>query len=84
MNLPNKLSIFRMILVPVCVLVKCFPYAQYNIALGYVDMGTVRIPVLDLILLGLFVIGSLTGCRGVCGSLLFLFIRRLESEDQIA
>ena len=60
MNLPNKLSIFRMILVPVCVLVKCFPYAQYNIALGYVDMGTVRIPVLDLILLGLFVIGSLS------------------------
>ena len=58
MNTPNKISVFRMILVPVCVLVKCFPYAQFGISLGYVDAMSVRIPVLDLILLGFFVVGS--------------------------
>lgn len=60
MNLPNKISIFRMILVPILLVIKIFPYSQFGIALESIQIGFVSLPILDLILLGIFAIGSLS------------------------
>jgi CDP-diacylglycerol---glycerol-3-phosphate 3-phosphatidyltransferase len=60
MNLPNKLSIIRMILVPVIVLVMIFPYAQFDIAIPVYNVGFVTISLLNIIVLILFAIASAT------------------------
>lgn len=60
MNLPNKLSVIRMILVPVIVLIMIFPYAQFDIVLPVYNVGFVTISLLNLIVLGLFIIASAT------------------------
>ncbi len=60
MNLPNKLSVIRMILVPVIVLTMIFPYAQFDIVLPVYSVGFVTISLLNIIVLILFVIASAT------------------------
>jgi len=60
MNLPNKLTIFRIILVPVTVLVKIFPYAQFGIDLGYYQIGSISLPVVNVIVLVLFCVAAFT------------------------
>lgn len=60
MNLPNKLSIIRMILVPVIVLVMIFPYAQFDITLPIYNVEFVTISLLNIIVLILFSIASAT------------------------
>lgn len=60
MNLPNKLSVIRMILVPVIVLTMIFPYAQFDIVLPMYSVGFVTISLLNIIVLILFVIASAT------------------------
>ena len=60
MNLPNKLTLFRILLVPVCSLVWLFPYESVGINLGYLNIGNVTLPVLNLIVLAIFCIASLT------------------------
>lgn len=60
MNLPNKLTLFRIFLVPLIVLVWLFPYAQFGITLPLINIGPITIPLINLIVLGLFIIASLT------------------------
>ena len=60
MNLPNKLSVIRMILVPVIVLIMIFPYAQFDIVLPVYNVGFVTISLFNMIVLGLFIIASAT------------------------
>lgn len=60
MNLPNKLSLFRIVLVPVIVLVMIFPYSQFQIELGTIEIGFVSLPVVNLIVMVLFAIASIT------------------------
>lgn len=60
MNLPNKLSCFRIALVPVIVLVWLFPYAQFNIAMPEFTFGIVNISLKNIIVLILFCIASFT------------------------
>ncbi|MBR4610175.1 MAG: CDP-diacylglycerol--glycerol-3-phosphate 3-phosphatidyltransferase, partial [Erysipelotrichaceae bacterium] len=60
MNLPNKLTLFRILLVPVCSLVWLFPYESVGINLGYLNIGNVTLPVLNLIVLAIFCIASFT------------------------
>lgn len=60
MNLPNKLTVFRIFLVPVLVLVWLFPYAQFNIAFVEFNIAGVDISLLNIILLIIFAIASLT------------------------
>lgn len=60
MNLPNKLSCFRMLLVPLIVLVMVFPYAYFDISLGSLTFGFVTLPVKNIIVLVLFAIASFT------------------------
>ena len=60
MNLPNRLTIFRIILVPVVVLVYIFPYAQFGINVQSFDVGFVSISLVNIIVLGLFILTSFT------------------------
>lgn len=58
MNLPNKLTIFRIILVPIVCTVWLFPYEQSGLSIGYINIFGVSISYLNLIVLALFGIAS--------------------------
>ena len=60
MNLPNKLTIFRIILVPIAILVYLFPYEQFGIHFASLEFGPTSISYLNLIVLGIFIIASFT------------------------
>ncbi|MBR5341613.1 MAG: CDP-diacylglycerol--glycerol-3-phosphate 3-phosphatidyltransferase [Erysipelotrichaceae bacterium] len=60
MNLPNKLTLFRILLVPVLCLVWLFPYNQAEISIGSLTVGNVNLPYLNLIVLAIFAIASIT------------------------
>ena len=60
MNLPNKLSCFRMVLVPLIVAVWIFPYAQFNIRIPEFEIGIVVLSLKNILVLTLFCIASIT------------------------
>ena len=60
MNLPNKLSIFRVLLVPLIVFVYLFPFANYGITLFSITIDEIVLSGVQLIVLALFVIASIT------------------------
>ena len=60
MNLPNKLTIFRIILVPVLALVWLFPYEQISLNIGYFDILGVSVSYLNIIVLVIFCVASFT------------------------
>lgn len=60
MNVPNRLTLFRLVLVPILVFFALFPFAHFGFSFGYTSVGFVTIPNLNIILLILFVIGSIT------------------------
>lgn len=60
MNLPNKLTLFRILLVPILALVWLFPYEQFDIHLGYFMVDRITLPYLNLIVLLIFFIASIT------------------------
>lgn len=60
MNLPNRLTLLRLFFVPIIVFVSLFPFAQFNIAFGVVSIDFVSISVLNIILLVLFILASIT------------------------
>lgn len=60
MNLANRLTIFRVLLVPIMVLIHIFPYSHFNIAVGYIPVGTVNLTYTRIAMLVIFVIASLT------------------------
>lgn len=60
MNLPNKLSIFRIALVPIILLIYIFPYAQIGIMIPEFTFGFVTLRLTNIIVLILFAIASFT------------------------
>ena len=60
MNLPNKLTIFRIILVPALALVWLFPYEQISLNIGYFDILGVSVSYLNIIVLAIFCVASFT------------------------
>ncbi len=60
MNLPNKLTVFRIALVPIIVLVWLFPYEQFGIAFMAFYFDGISLSLLNVIVLGLFVLASFT------------------------
>lgn len=60
MNLPNKLSLFRMVLVPVLVLVYIFPYAQFHIDVYEFRFSYVSLSMVDIAALIIFCVASFT------------------------
>jgi len=60
MNIPNRLTLIRLMFVPVIVFFAIFPFAQFNIVFGYIMIDFVSVPVVNIIILVLFVIASFT------------------------
>ena len=60
MNLPNRLTIFRIVLIPVIILIYLFPYAAAGITMPVLQAGSVRLPIVNLIALAIYVIAALT------------------------
>ena len=60
MNLPNKLSCIRMVMVPIVVLVWIFPYAQLKIQMPEFHIGIVSLSLKNILVLCLFCIASFT------------------------
>lgn len=60
MNLPNKISIFRLFLIPVIVFVKTFPFAQFGIVIPVMHIGFITLSYLNIALLVLFAIASIS------------------------
>ena len=58
MNLPNRISLFRLILIPIIVAIWIFPYAQLGIELPVYYVKFVALPLKNLIVLALFAIAS--------------------------
>lgn len=63
MNLPNKLTILRIVMVPILVLVWIFPYAQFNISVPVLQFGGVTgvsLSLINIIVLVIFALASIT------------------------
>lgn len=60
MNLPNKISIFRIALVPMMVVIYIFPFADYGILTGSIEVQGVALPVVNIWVLILFAIASIS------------------------
>ncbi len=60
MNLPNKLTLFRIVLVPIVALVWLFPYYDIGVNIGSLTFGNISLPYLNLIVIALFAIASFT------------------------
>ena len=60
MNLPNKLTLFRIVLVPVLCLVWLFPYDQFGVSFDSLTVGGISVSYLNLIVLAIFGIASFT------------------------
>ena len=60
MNLPNKLTVMRICLIPIILLIAIFPYAQFNIDVPVLDVGHVGVSYVNIAMLVLFLIASFT------------------------
>ena len=60
MNLANKLTIFRIILIPIIVLVELFPYAHFGIKIPYIVIESVVLSYKSIAVLVLFALASFT------------------------
>lgn len=60
MNLPNKLTIFRIVLIPVIILVYLFPYESFGIVPTVINIGGVDLSVINLIALVIYVVAAIT------------------------
>ncbi len=60
MNLANRLTVFRMILIPIIVLVELFPYSHFGIKIPYVVVDSVLLSWKNIAVLILFATASIT------------------------
>lgn len=63
MNLPNKLTILRIVMVPILVLVWIFPYSQFNLSVPAFQFGGVTgvsLSLINIIVLVIFALASIT------------------------
>lgn len=60
MNLPNKLTLFRIFLIPVIILVYLFPYEAFGIAPAVFKIAGVQLSIINLIALIIYVVAALT------------------------
>ena len=60
MNLPNKLTVVRLISVPVFIIIYLFPYSMFHISISTFDFLGAKLSWLDVILFVMFTLASLT------------------------
>ncbi|HCY06322.1 MAG TPA: CDP-diacylglycerol--glycerol-3-phosphate 3-phosphatidyltransferase [Erysipelotrichaceae bacterium] len=60
MNLPNRLTVIRIMMIPIIILVYIFPYAQFNINIPVFYIKNLSISLINIVVLILFLIASFT------------------------
>ena len=60
MNLPNRLTVMRIIMIPVIILIAMFPYSQFGIEIPMLQFGFVTLSAVNIVMLVLFCIASFT------------------------
>ena len=60
MNLPNKLTMLRIVMIPLIILVYLFPYSTFGIIVPEFHVGTVDISLINIIVLVLYVSAAVT------------------------
>ena len=60
MNLPNKLTITRIILVPILILIYMFPYATFGINVPMYHILNAGISLVNIVIFIIFAVASLT------------------------
>ncbi|MCI5773866.1 MAG: CDP-diacylglycerol--glycerol-3-phosphate 3-phosphatidyltransferase [Erysipelotrichaceae bacterium] len=60
MNLPNRLTVIRIIMIPIIVLIYLFPYNQFGIVVPSYDVRFVSISLVNIVVLILFALTSFT------------------------
>lgn len=60
MNLPNKLTMLRVVMIPLIILVYLFPYSTFGIIVPEFHVGTVDISLINIIVLVLYVAAAVT------------------------
>ena len=60
MNIPNRLSLTRIAIVPIIVLILLFPYRQLNVVVPTFAFGFVNLPITRVLVFFLFLFASLT------------------------
>lgn len=60
MNLPNRMSLFRLILIPIIVAIWVFPYSQFGIEIPKIYISYICLPLNNVICLALFITASVT------------------------
>ncbi len=60
MNLPNKLTLFRIFLVPIIIFLYLFPFYQFGINLPIFYINGLALPLINIIVVVLFIIASVT------------------------
>ncbi|HZJ86702.1 MAG TPA: CDP-diacylglycerol--glycerol-3-phosphate 3-phosphatidyltransferase, partial [Erysipelothrix sp.] len=60
MNVANRLTLFRIALIPAIILVYIFPYNQFGIEVGYITVGHVILTYKDIAIFVMFAIASFT------------------------
>ncbi|NLC96599.1 MAG: CDP-diacylglycerol--glycerol-3-phosphate 3-phosphatidyltransferase [Erysipelotrichaceae bacterium] len=60
MNLPNRLTVLRIMMIPLIILVYLFPFAQFNIYIPIYYISNIPISLVDIAVLVLFCIASFT------------------------
>ena len=60
MNLPNRLTVFRIVLIPLIILIYLFPYSSFGIEPAVLMVKGVSLPVINLVALAVYVIAAVT------------------------
>ena len=60
MNLPNRLTVMRIIMIPVIILIAIFPYSQFGIEIPLLQIGFVTLSAVNIVMLVLFCVASFT------------------------
>lgn len=60
MNLPNKLTMIRLMSVPIFIIVYLFPYSSFGISIPIFEVFSTSLSLLDIVLFVIFVASSLT------------------------
>ena len=60
MNLPNRLTVMRIIMIPVIILIAIFPYSQFGLEIPLLQFGFVTLSAVNIVMLVLFCVASFT------------------------